>query len=269
MLTKKEKELIDYLNIKKRWVTSDELADFSSCTTRTIRNRVAKINQNNPELILTSHLGYQLNAEVKVSTTGTEDRKSRIFLELLKHSSEGVDFYELAEKLYISESTLKNDIQQLKKEITNDAIQIIFEQDYIKLTGPERAKRRYLISLLYNESDLQEKLKVSIQQMIGYISLEKLQQTIRDVLSEHSIQINQYSLNNIVLHFAISIERIRQGHSLMKAQMNSQAQSTSEFLIAEEISDKLAQQYDIHFSQAELEQLSLLFIGMQLSLIHI
>ncbi|HCM85654.1 MULTISPECIES: BglG family transcription antiterminator [Enterococcus] len=263
MLTKKEKELIDYLNIKKRWVTSDELADFSSCTTRTIRNRVAKINQNNPELILTSHLGYQLNAEVKVSTTGTEDRKSRIFLELLKHSSEGVDFYELAEKLYISESTLKNDIQQLKKEITNDAIQIIFEQDYIKLTGPERAKRRYLISLLYNESDLQEKLKVSIQQMIGYISLEKLQQTIRDVLSEHSIQINQYSLNNIVLHFAISIERIRQGHSLMKAQMNSQAQSTSEFLIAEEISDKLAQQYDIHFSQAELEQLSLLFIGMQ------
>ncbi|BBM18807.1 PTS fructose transporter subunit IIA [Enterococcus avium] len=263
MLTKKEKELIDYLNIKKRWVTSDELADFSSCTTRTIRNRVAKINQNNPELILTSHLGYQLNAEVKLNTTGTEDRKSRIFLELLKHSSEGVDFYELAEKLYISESTLKNDIQQLKKEITNDAIQIIFEQDYIKLTGPERAKRRYLISLLYNESDLQEKLKVSIQQMIGYISLEKLQQTIRDVLSEHTIQINQYSLNNIVLHFAISIERIRQGHSLVKAQMNSQAQSTSEFLIAEEISDKLAQQYDIHFSQAELEQLSLLFIGMQ------
>ncbi|MGM0166153.1 lichenan operon transcriptional antiterminator [Enterococcus sp. AZ135] len=263
MLTKKEKELIDYLTKKNRWVTSDELAEFSNCTTRTIRNRVARINQNNQALILTSHLGYQLNIEAKVQGDGTEDRKSRIFLELLKHSSEGVDFYELAEKLYISESTLKNDIQQLKKEITNDAIQIVFEQEYIKLTGPERAKRRYLISLLYNESDLQEKLKVSIQQMIGYISLEKLQQTIQEVLSEHKIQINQYSLNNIVLHFAISIERIRQGHSLKKSLNNDQAQSSPEFLIAEEISDKLAQQYDIHFSHAELEQLSLLFIGMQ------
>ena len=263
MLTKKEKELIDYLSKKKRWVTSDELAEFSKCTTRTIRNRVAKINQNQPELISTSHLGYQLNAEVKLPVGGTEDRKSRIFLELLKHSSEGVDFYELAEKLFISESTLKNDIQQLKKEITNEAIQIIFEQEYIKLAGPERAKRRYLISLLYNESDLQEKLKASIQQMIGYISLEKLQQTIQNVLSDHNIQINQYSLNNMVLHFAISIERIRQGHSLKKSLNDNPTQSNAEFLIAEEISNKLAQQYDIHFSHAELEQLSLLFIGMQ------
>lgn len=263
MLTKKEKELVDYLTKKKRWVTSDELASFSNCTTRTIRNRVARINQNNQALILTSHLGYQLNPEAKIQTRGLEDRKSRIFLELLKHSSEGVDFYELAEKLFVSESTLKNDIQQLKKEITNDAIQIVFEQDFIKLTGPERAKRRYLISLLYNESDLQEKLKASIQQMIGYISLDNLQQTIQAVLSTHSIQINQYSLNNIVLHFAISIERIRQGHSLKKCLANPQIQHHPEFLIAEEISDQLAQQYDIHFSQAELEQLSLLFIGMQ------
>lgn len=263
MLTKKEKELIAYLDKKDRWITSAELAEYSLCTTRTIRNRVAKINQNNPELILTSHLGYQLNSDAKLSTDGPEDRKSRIFLELLKHSSDGVDFFDLAEMLFISESTLKNDIQQLKKEITNDAIQIVFDQDYIKLTGPERAKRRYLISLLYNESDVQEKLKVSIQQMIGYISLEKLQQTIQEVLAEHTIQINQYSLNNIVLHFAISIERIRQGHSLKKSLNNNQLQSNSEFLIVGEISDKLAQQYDIHFSHAELEQLSLLFIGMQ------
>lgn len=263
MLTKKEKELIDYLAKKKHWVTSDELAEFCLCTTRTIRNRVARINQNNPTLIETSHLGYQLNVDAKLKASGTEDRKSRIFLELLKHSSEGVDFYELAEKLFISESTLKNDIQQLKKEITNDAIQIVFEQEYIKLTGPERAKRRYLISLLYNESDLQEKLKVSIQQMIGYISLEKLQQTIQKVLFEHTIQINQYSLNNIVLHFAISIERIRQGHSLKKCLTNTHVQFNTEILIAKEITDKLVQQYDIYFSQAELEQLSLLFIGMQ------
>ena len=118
MLTKKEKELVDYLTKKKRWVTSDELASFSNCTTRTIRNWVARINQNNQALILTSHLGYQLNPEAKIQTRGLEDRKSRIFLELLKHSSEGVDFYELAEKLFVSESTLKNDIQQLTKEIT-------------------------------------------------------------------------------------------------------------------------------------------------------
>lgn len=264
MLTEKEKELVGFLEKKQpQWVTSKELAAFCQCTTRTIRNRVAKINQQTPELILTSHLGYQLNSAVAIAKEGIEDRKSRIFLELLKHSSEGVDIFELAEKLFVSESTLKNDIQQLKKEITNDAIQIVFEQDFVKLTGPERVKRRYLISLLYNESDLQEKLKHSIQQMIGYISLEELQQTIQQTLAAHEIQINQYSLNNIVLHYAISIERIRQGHSLNAGPSISQLQEKPEFLLAEEISDSLAQQYDIHFSKMELEQLSLLFIGIQ------
>ncbi|MGM0213932.1 BglG family transcription antiterminator [Enterococcus sp. AZ109] len=264
MLTEKEQELVDFLSKKQaKWVTSKELAEYCQCTTRTIRNRAAKINQQQPDLIVTSHLGYQINPEVKLTKEGVEDRKSRIFLELLKHSSQGVDVYDLADKLFISESTLKNDIQQLKKEITNDAIQIVFEQDLVKLTGPERAKRRYLISLLYNESDLQEKLKSSIQQMIGYISLAELQQTIQQVLAAHAIQINQYSLNNIVLHYAISIERIRQGHSLNKGPTVSKLQGEKEFLLAEEISDALADQYDIHFSQAELEQLSLLFIGMQ------
>lgn len=264
MLTEKEKELVGFLEKKQpQWVTSKELAAFCQCTTRTIRNRVAKINQQTPELVLTSHLGYQLNSTVAIAEEGVEDRKSRIFLELLKHSSKGVDVFELAEKLFVSESTLKNDIQQLKKEITNDAIQIAFEQDFVKLTGPERAKRRYLISLLYNESDLQEKLKHSIQQMIGYISLEELQQTIQQTLTAHEIQINQYSLNNIVLHYAISIERIRQGHSLNIGPSIPLLQEKPEFLLAEEIGDSLAQEYDIHFSKMELEQLSLLFIGMQ------
>lgn len=264
MLTEKEKELVGFLEKKQtQWVTSKELAVFCQCTTRTIRNRVAKINQQTPELILTSHLGYQLNPAIAIAEEGVEDRKSRIFLELLKHSSDGVDVFDLAEKLFVSESTLKNDIQQLKKEITNDAIQIVFEQDFVKLTGPERAKRRYLISLLYNESDLQEKLKHSIQQMIGYISLDELQETIKKTLSAHEIQINQYSLNNIVLHYAISIERIRQGHSLNIGPSIPQLQEKPEFLLAEEIGDSLAQQYDIHFSKIELEQLSLLFIGMQ------
>lgn len=263
MLSKKEKELVDYLSKMKRWVTSKELAEFSNYTTRTIRNRIAQINEENPGLILTSHLGYQLNMRIDIKSDETEDRKSRIFLELLKYSSEGIDFYELAEKLFISESTLKSDIQQLKKEITNDTIKIIIEKNHVKLIGPERAKRRYIISLLYNESDLQEKLKISIQKMIGYISLEKLQVTIKDVLSKKNIQINQYSLNNIVLHFAISIDRIRQGHNLKNKKNDGHIKNSNEFLIAEEISNKLIQQYDIYFSQAEIEQLSLLFIGIQ------
>ncbi|EUJ30459.1 HTH domain-containing protein [Listeria grayi] len=217
MLNEKQKDLLTFLEKHKdSWITSKELAAYCECTTRTIRNRVASINAELPGKITASTYGYRLNTEIKAigEQPLRNDRKSRILLELLKKSADGIDIYELADNLFISESTLKADIQQMKKEFTAKNIQIIFEKDTVKLVGTERAKRRYMISLLYDESNLQEKLKASIQQMIGYISLAALQEMIRTVFAGHEIRINQYTLNNIVLHYAISIERIRQGTSL-------------------------------------------------------
>lgn len=265
MLEQKQNEIITFLTKNQgKWINSKELALFCSCTTRTIRNRVAKMNEESPNYILSSNLGYQLNPKLLTSSQNKgSERKSRIFLALLKHSSNGIDLYDLSESLFISESTLKNDIQHLKSEITDNTIQIIYDHNYVKLTGSERSKRKYMISLLYNESNIQEQLKETIQQMIGYISLEELQTTIRNTLLEHTIQINQYSLNNIVLHYAISIERIRQGHIINKKQEYQSLKGKTEYLIAKEIADHLAKKYQINFSEAEIEQLSLLFIGMQ------
>lgn len=262
----KQKEILAFLSKNQgNWVTAKQLSDYCSCTTRTIRNHIAKMNQEISQLIIASNQGYQINSAIDLTgqTIENEDRKSRIFLELLKNSSKGVDVFDLSERLFISESTLKNELQQLKQEITDQSIHIVIEQNRVKLTGPERSKRRYMISLLYNESDLQEKLKLTIQEMIGYISLEQLQQTILTVLQKYTIRINQYSLNNIVLHYAISIERIRQGHVIKRNKEYSNLVERQEYQLAKEIAETLAGEYEIHFSEAELEQLSLLFIGMQ------
>lgn len=266
MLNEKQKDLLAFLEKHQdNWVTSKELAAYCECTTRTIRNRVASINAELPGKIEASTYGYRLNTKIKAigEQPLRNDRKSRILLELLKKSADGIDIYELADHLFISESTLKADIQQMKKEFTAKNIQIIFEKDAVKLVGTERAKRRYMISLLYDESNLQEKLKASIQQMIGYISLAALQEMIRTVFARHKIRINQYTLNNIVLHYAISIERIRQGHIIKKQTNNQDFQTKREYELAKEIADKLAEEYAIDFSEGELEQLALLFIGIQ------
>ena len=50
MLNKKEKDLCNYLKKMSDWVTSAELAVFCTCSTRTIRNRVAKLNQSHLSL---------------------------------------------------------------------------------------------------------------------------------------------------------------------------------------------------------------------------
>ncbi|EFQ69514.1 BglG family transcription antiterminator [Enterococcus faecalis] len=263
-LESKQREIILFLESQQHhWVTAKELAEFCGCTTRTIRNRVAKINEAYPEAILSSQRGYRRNDQISIlQETPSKERKARIFLELLKHSSEGVNLYDLADCLYISESTAKNDLQQLKEELANQQTTICFKGANIWLTGTERAKRQYMVSLLYAESDFQEKLTRSVREMIGYISLEELEEMIQQTFFNYERRLNQYVLNNIVLHYAISIERIRQGHTLLTKPKLAENHS-EEYQMAKEIALRLEETYDILFSKEELAQLSLLFVGIQ------
>ncbi|EOZ5415992.1 transcription antiterminator, partial [Listeria monocytogenes] len=184
-------------------------------------------------------------------------------LELIKNSTKGVDLFELADILYISEVTLKKDIQQLKNELKEADVKIVISKDRIKLIGKERAKRKYMISLLYEEGGYRESIKSRIQEMIEFVSIDKLQNIVKEVLAQESITTNQYSMMNIVLHYAISIVRIQQGNTLIETQKTLIRKHSKEYEISKKIAKILSEEYQIHFSEAETKQLGLLYVGLQ------
>ncbi|EAD5953267.1 PRD domain-containing protein, partial [Listeria monocytogenes] len=186
-----------------------------------------------------------------------------LLLELIKNSTKGVDLFELADILYISEVTLKKDIQQLKNELKEADVKIVISKDRIKLIGKERAKRKYMISLLYEEGGYRESIKSRIQEMIEFVSIDKLQNIVKEVLAQESITTNQYSMMNIVLHYAISIVRIQQGNTLIETQKTLIRKHSKEYEISKKIAKILSEEYQIHFSEAETKQLGLLYVGLQ------
>ncbi|HAC0643896.1 TPA_asm: PRD domain-containing protein [Listeria monocytogenes] len=262
-----QKEILAYLHKQEnKWVTSNELAAFCECTTRTIRNNISKINEVTPNLIRSAKQGYQINQRIPFELQTESDvteRKSKLLLELIKNSTKGVDLFELADILYISEVTLKKDIQQLKNELKEADVQIVTSKDRIKLIGKERAKRKYMISLLYEEGGYRESIKSRIQEMIEFVSIDKLQNIVKEVLAEESITTNQYSMMNIVLHYAISIVRIQQGNTLIETQKTLIRKHSKEYEISKKIAKILSEEYQIHFSEAETKQLGLLYVGLQ------
>ncbi|EDK4067368.1 PTS fructose transporter subunit IIA [Listeria monocytogenes] len=262
-----QKEILAYLHKQEnKWVTSNELAAFCECTTRTIRNNISKINEATPNLIRSAKQGYQINQRIPFELQTESDvteRKSKLLLELIKNSTKGVDLFELADILYISEVTLKKDIQQLKNELKEADVQIVTSKDRIKLIGKERAKRKYMISLLYEEGGYRESIKSRIQEMIEFVSIDKLQNIVKEVLAEESITTNQYSMMNIVLHYAISIVRIQQGNTLIETQKTLIRKHSKEYEISKKIAEILSEEYQIHFSEAETKQLGLLYVGLQ------
>ncbi|EGC8556304.1 BglG family transcription antiterminator [Listeria monocytogenes] len=262
-----QKEILAYLHKQEnKWVTSNELAAFCECTTRTIRNNISKINEATPNLIRSAKQGYQINQRIPFELQTESDvteRKSKLLLELIKNSTKGVDLFELADILYISEVTLKKDIQQLKNELKEADVQIVTSKDRIKLIGKERAKRKYMISLLHEEGGYRESIKSRIQEMIEFVSIDKLQNIVKEVLAEESITTNQYSMMNIVLHYAISIVRIQQGNTLIETQKTLIRKHSKEYEISKKIAKILSEEYQIHFSEAETKQLGLLYVGLQ------
>ncbi|HAO6630757.1 TPA: BglG family transcription antiterminator [Listeria monocytogenes] len=262
-----QKEILAYLHKQEnKWVTSNELAAFCECTTRTIRNNISKINEATPNLIRSAKQGYQINQRIPFELQTESDvteRKSKLLLELIKNSTKGVDLFELADILYVSEVTLKKDIQQLKNELKEADVQIVTSKDRIKLIGKERAKRKYMISLLYEEGGYRESIKSRIQEMIEFVSIDKLQNIVKEVLAEESITTNQYSMMNIVLHYAISIVRIQQGNTLIETQKTLIRKHSKEYEISKKIAKILSEEYQIHFSEAETKQLGLLYVGLQ------
>ncbi|AVV06307.1 BglG family transcription antiterminator [Listeria monocytogenes] len=262
-----QKEILAYLHKQEnKWVTSNELAAFCECTTRTIRNNISKINEATPNLIRSAKQGYQINLNIPFefqSESDVTERKSKLLLELIKNSTKGVDLFELADILYISEVTLKKDIQQLKNELKEADVKIVISKDRIKLIGKERAKRKYMISLLYEEGGYRESIKSRIQEMIEFVSIDKLQNIVKEVLAQESITTNQYSMMNIVLHYAISIVRIQQGNTLIETQKTLIRKHSKEYEISKKIAKILSEEYQIHFSEAETKQLGLLYVGLQ------
>ncbi|HDI4828067.1 TPA: BglG family transcription antiterminator [Listeria monocytogenes] len=262
-----QKEILAYLHKQEnKRVTSNELAAFCECTTRTIRNNIYKINEVTPNLINSTKQGYQINLNIPFefqSESDVTERKSKLLLELIKNSTKGVDLFELADILYISEVTLKKDIQQLKNELKEADVKIVISKDRIKLIGKERAKRKYMISLLYEEGGYRESIKSRIQEMIEFVSIDKLQNIVKEVLAQESITTNQYSMMNIVLHYAISIVRIQQGNTLIETQKTLIRKHSKEYEISKKIAKILSEEYQIHFSEAETKQLGLLYVGLQ------
>ncbi|EAG2436586.1 PRD domain-containing protein, partial [Listeria monocytogenes] len=230
------------------------------------RNNIYKINEVTPNLINSTKQGYQINLNIPFefqSESDVTERKSKLLLELIKNSTKGVDLFELADILYISEVTLKKDIQQLKNELKEADVKIVISKDRIKLIGKERAKRKYMISLLYEEGGYRESIKSRIQEMIEFVSIDKLQNIVKEVLAQESITTNQYSMMNIVLHYAISIVRIQQGNTLIETQKTLIRKHSKEYEISKKIAKILSEEYQIHFSEAETKQLGLLYVGLQ------
>lgn len=190
---------LDYLKKNPQlFVSSDELATLLKVTPRTIRNYVQDTNTKYPEVIETSKEGYRINlTKFYWNYVGSDrnviyQRRFYILRRLINSFDRGLDIYDLADTLYISESTVKADILSWSPKLNENSIKIRFSGGRASLVGDEKIKRHLILNLLDESSFQKFDISSEVQNVLGpKIKLKDLVDLIQSISVNRGVELNR------------------------------------------------------------------------------
>ena len=251
--------------------TSDFLAAHFSVSSRTVKNYVKEFNQTYNAVITSSIRGYSLNdlsvlellqQSESSAPQSSQDRILYILNALLSLETDTyLDMYELCEELYISYSTLKKEIAKLKGKISSYHLQIINKRDSIALSGSESDKRKLISDVLYGESSSNFVDYAMIQNKFPDIDITYIHSIFTESFQKNGYFINDFSLTNLVLHTAISIDRIRHKNFSSQSILTPGCIQSHAYTITLEAVKQFERYFQIHYIELEIQELALLVMS--------
>ena len=108
---------------------------------------------------------------------------------------------------------MKSDMVKVRRMLADTDLELINQNDTLMINGLEKNKRKLLSSLIYSESHNNFLNVEKISGSFEGIDVAFIKDTILRKFEEHHYFINDYSLENLILHATITIDRIRNGFS--------------------------------------------------------
>lgn len=271
----KYEEIIHLLS-KNGLLTANQLSARLQLSVRTIKNYIRQINDSTPNTIISSNKGYSLNnssTQLEISHANSDkipqnssERVAFIIKNLLSTPpSASLNIYDIAEELFVSDSTIRTDLKKVRRKCAKSDLELKMSGDNFYLLGTEQNKRRLLSDAIYHETN--NKL-INIHSLKDYFpdtDLYLIRSIIQIVFQENHYFINDYSLVNLVLHIALSIERIKNNKHHISQQVISENES-ADFLIASKIALQLELNYHVKFNGTEIYEIGLLIASRATSL---
>ncbi len=261
----KTQKLVKYLQDKGDWTKSSELAASFNVSDRQIRKYISNINSV-VKLIQSGPLGYRIdNSKIndfitKQNTSSTEkERRQKYIIQKLVTSVNGIDIFDIADELYVSESSIKKDIQSLKPFLSKCHISIKRSHNTVTLDGNEENKRRLMYYLVqdynFNTNIYDDNSKLFD---LDY-NYQEIKNGIVQSLKKYNLICNDYALNNMTIHLGIILKRLKDGYQLEGIVKDDSVAGLDIYKAAVDISCWIKKHFNIELSEAELINISLIF----------
>lgn len=217
----KMKELIYVLKNSTTWISSVSLSKMIGVSERTIRNYINELNQGDSYEVVSSKNGYQLK-EIGIPQTPMDDlmdERSNFVLSNLFSNPSGCSIFDLAEELCVSESTILNSVlPKVKKLLATFHIQIKSHDYLYSLIGSEQDKRKLIGYIASHNIYGYFSSTNTLRKLFPSFNIDEVLQNLFELCQESNLFLNNYSLNNLLVHILIIIIRLESKHSLSSSQ---------------------------------------------------
>lgn len=276
------KSLIKELLSHKEPVTSEYLAKVIGVTSRTIRNDVKTLNLElkkiGVQIEANRGVGYFIDPTLGHSVTELIEEVFMLQEEEQTHApvlpeervlyilksiimADGfIATEQLANELFVSKSTVDNDLKQVEKLLEKYDLTLYKKQNYgIKLIGNEMNIRFCLSESLANMRNEQVQLE---NEITSDINVEVIKTITKEHIYELPFRMADLPLNNLVMHIAIAIQRIKRGKNIEAGTIElAQIENQVEYTVAKRMVDSLEDKFAIKIPNGEVAYIAIHLLG--------
>lgn len=266
-------DLIKVLMNHSEWITAKQLATLLQVSDRSVKNYVGEINYQEEGLVEASKSGYRIKKERAREVLGKQtvslpetssDRVNYMLTELLASDStqdNGIDLYEISERIFVSYETLRKDLAKLRKKVKEYGLYANVSNAQVRLEGKEVNKRRLLSAILYDEFNQNIVSLAVVQEAFPEYDLEVLQNIILKECRKYHYYINDYAMLNLILDIAISMERIRKDCTFRTHIAEYKEFGKQETELVFSIAEQIENNFSIRIEGLELQELTSLIMS--------
>jgi transcriptional antiterminator len=262
-------ELIRVLSETSHGVSSSSLAKMLSVSDRTIRNYIKEINAQDQAVITASPDGYILkqgSIQSEDTINESDERVYRVLSDLLTNKK-GFNAFDEADDLSVSTSTIINTIiPVIKKMIMDYDLKIQSQKYQYYLVGNEQNKRKLIGRLVTSNNYGFFTSKDVLEQLFPEQDIHGVMQELYDTCQNSKLFLNNFALNNLLIHILIILIRLESNDDLSSADKTMTSQELlAEFSdrddiisLADQISSRFLKDYGISIPEHDYQQILIL-----------
>ncbi len=301
LLREREKKLFSVLVKREKPLTIKQLAEQFLVSSRTIRNDLEKLKKSlgtkeGIKVVTKPGVGVwlEVNAEYKQNLQNhlsgvsnfadpfSPESRRKFILKRLLEAEDRCTMQELADELYVSRTTIYNDLEEVEDRLKSYGLSLTRRKSYgIKIEGSEKKQRKAIADLLAEYKDEQE-LREILQQTGEEASSSRLDnRTYRDLkslfsgINFHQIEVileeaeeemeflfTDKTFTGLIVHIGISLKRLAKDKDIeMEANQLNKLREKDEFEIARFIAGRIEEELGVKIPEEELGYISLHILG--------